>query len=86
MLLQERLWLNVNKKLDKLEFKETRMKKDKGAHKYLCYGIPAGLILGVVVAVVTSLNIGICAAIGMLLGVVIGTTVDYEIDRKKSDK
>lgn len=60
------------------------MNKDKNEYKYLCYGIPTGLLIGVIVAVVATLNIGVCAGIGMLLGVVIGTTIDYE--KKKQIK
>ena len=59
------------------------MKKENGEHTYLCYSIPAGLLIGVVIAALASLNIGVCAGIGMLLGIVIGTTVDYE---KNPDK
>ena len=45
-------------------------------HKYLAYGIPAGLLIGTMVAVVTSLNIGVCSGIGMLLGIVVGNIFD----------
>lgn len=57
--------------------------KNKDEHKYLCYCIPAGLLVGTVAAVLTPLSIGIGAGMGMLLGIVIGTTIDYEAKNKK---
>lgn len=62
---------------------ENPMDKNTNEHKYLSYGIPAGLLLGTAVAVLTSLNIGVCAGVGMLGGIVVGTIIDAE--KNKSD-
>lgn len=60
--------------------------KSKDEHQYLCYCIPAGLLIGTLIGVLASLPIGMCSAIGMLIGIAVGATIDYEIKKRKSDE